>query len=287
MTPEAWRRDRQDRVESALAEVFAEAWPPRFREACQYPLRTGGKRLRPLLCLAAAEAVGGVAGGGTPRPSEENPALIAAVALELLHTYSLVHDDLPCMDDDAMRRGRPTVHVVYGEGTAVLVGDALLTEAFATLGRLPPGLVAPMVRELAAAGGASGMIAGQALDIGLDGAVVDRGALERLHRAKTGALLRASVRMGGVAAGADSDTLAALGMFGDAVGLAFQIRDDVLDADQDAREGGPPSFVRLLGRDGAQALARAQADAAVAAVRHLPAPGPLCALAAMAVERDA
>ncbi len=276
MTPDAWRRSRNDAIEAALAEAFTDAWPARFREACRYPLQTGGKRVRPLLCLAAAEAVGGDAG---PH------AMNAAVALELLHTYSLVHDDLPCMDDDALRRGRPTVHVVYGEGTAVLVGDALLTEAFATLGRLPPALVGPMVRELASAGGATGMIAGQAVDVGLDGPVVDRAALERLHRAKTGALLRASVRMGGLAAGADAAALAALTTFGEAVGLAFQVRDDVLDAEQDARVGGPPSFVRLLGLDGAQALARAQVEVAVSAVQGLAAPAHLCALAMLMVER--
>lgn len=274
----AWTAAQLARFEPALAQVFAEAWPATFREACCYPLQTGGKRIRPLLCLAAAEAV-------RPDADVEGAPLAAALALELLHTYSLVHDDLPCMDDDDERRGRPTVHVVYGQGTAVLVGDALLTEAFAVLASLPAGLSGALVRELAAAGGARGMIAGQAVDIGLDGPIVTREALERLHRAKTGALLRASVRMGALAVGASPAELDALSTYGDAVGLAFQVQDDILDADEDSGAEGPPSFVKLLGLEGASRLAREEAARADAAVASLPAPLALRALARLIVDR--
>ena len=273
-----WTTHALARFEPALAEVFADAWPPAFRDACRYPLQTGGKRIRPLLCLAAAEAV-------RPDAEVESAPLAAAIALELLHTYSLVHDDLPCMDDDDERRGRPTVHVVYGQGAAVLVGDALLTEAFAVLASLPAGLGAALVRELAAAGGARGMIAGQAVDIGMDGPIVTRDALERLHRAKTGALLRASVRMGALAVGASAAELEALSAYGEAVGLAFQVQDDILDADQDSGDEGPPSFVKLLGLDGAGRLARDEVARADAAVAHLPAPQALRALARLIVDR--
>jgi geranylgeranyl pyrophosphate synthase len=278
----AWTAARLPVLEAALAGCFADAFPPRLQEACRYPISTGGKRIRPLLCLAAAEAVGG----------DWRTALPAAVALELLHTYSLVHDDLPCMDDDDERRGRPTVHKVYGEGVAVLVGDALLTEAFAVLAAhgqsddppAPPRSSA-LVRELARAGGAAGMIAGQGVDIGMDGPVADVEALVRLHRAKTGALLRASVRMGAIAVGADAGALAALSTYGDAVGLAFQVQDDVLDADQDAGDDGPPSFVKLFGLDGARAEAARHATEARAALAGLPSPAALEALARRIVER--
>ncbi len=290
----AWNAAQLARFEPALAQVFADAWPEAFREACRYPLQTGGKRIRPLLCLAAAEAVRPhfvplegplTPSRGTPDSEVESAPLAAAVALELLHTYSLVHDDLPCMDDDDERRGRPTVHVVYGQGAAVLVGDALLTEAFAVLASLPAGLGGALVRELAAAGGARGMIAGQTVDIGMDGPIVTREALERLHRAKTGALLRASVRMGALAAGASAAELDALSTYGEAVGLAFQVQDDILDADQDSGDDGPPSFVKLLGLDGAARLAREEAARADAAVAGLSAPEALRALARLIVDR--
>ena len=271
----AWTRRRLDAFEPALNACFEDAWPPRLREACRYPLQTGGKRIRPLLAMAAAEAVGA--------PAER--ALAAATALELLHTYSLVHDDLPCMDDDDERRGRPTVHRVYGDGAAVLVGDALLTEAFAVLATEPPALAAALVRELARAGGARGMIAGQALDIGMDGALGTLGQVERLHAAKTGALLCAAVRMGGLCGGATPEQFRALDGYGCAVGLAFQVQDDVLDADQDAGESGPPSYVKLLGLQGAIDAARRYAADADAALDGLPSPEALRALARLIVER--
>lgn len=271
----AWTRRRLDAFEPALNACFTDAWPPALRDACRYPLQTGGKRIRPLLAMAAAEAVG----------AHAERALTAATALELLHTYSLVHDDLPCMDDDDERRGRPTVHRVYGDGAAVLVGDALLTEAFAVLANEPPPLAASLVRELARAGGARGMIAGQALDIGMDGALATLEQVERLHAAKTGALLRAAVRMGALCGDAQPRQLDALDRYGHAVGLAFQVQDDVLDAEQDAGDSGPPSYVKLLGLQGAIDAARRYAAEADAALEGLPSPDALRALARLIVER--
>ena len=274
--------------ETALLSRFADARPAALMEACRYPLRTGGKRIRPLLAFAAAQACG-----------DRRAALGAAVAVELLHTYSLVHDDLPCMDDDDERRGRPTVHKVYNEGVAVLVGDALLTEAFAVLAARAGNRAAQraqLVGELAAAGGAGGMIAGQAYDIGMDGPILDVDRLRVLHRAKTGALIRAAVRMGAIAAGAPAGRLTALTRYAEEVGLAFQVHDDVLDADQDAGrgDGGPPSFVKLLGVDGARAAALTHMEAALAALQPLSrtspersAVAPLAAIAIFTVERVA
>lgn len=269
----AWSATVLPRFEARLLACFADARPERLVEACRYPLQTGGKRVRPLLCFAAAEAVGASA----------ERALDVAVAVELLHTYSLVHDDLPCMDDDDERRGRPTVHKVYGDGVAVLVGDALLTEAFAVLAGAPEA--AALVRELAQAGGAGGMIAGQAYDIGMDGPIGDVERLRTLHRAKTGALIRGAVRMGAIAAGASADHLARLTRYAEEVGLAFQVHDDVLDADQDNKAGGPPSFVKLLGLDGARGVAQAHMQAARAALDGLPAPEALAGIAVYTVER--
>lgn len=255
--------------EDALAARFADAFPPRLQEACRYPLQTGGKRIRPLLCFAAAEAVGA--------PAEA--AMLPALAVELLHTYSLVHDDLPCMDDDDLRRGRPTVHKVYGEALGVLVGDALLTDAFAVLAPAPA-----LVAELAHAGGAAGMIAGQVLDI--SGGIGDLDALLALHRAKTGALIRGAVRMGAIAGGASPGQLVSLTRYGEAVGLAFQVWDDWLDAEQDAGDDGPPSFVRFFGKDGTAERARALADDAIAALADVPGADALVAIARFTVDRD-
>ncbi|MDP2311211.1 MAG: polyprenyl synthetase family protein [Pseudomonadota bacterium] len=272
----AWAAPRITAFEEALLGTFPDALPATLREACIYPLQTGGKRVRPLLTLAACESVGG----------DWRVALPAAVAVELLHTYSLVHDDLPCMDDDDVRRGRPTVHVRYGENVAVLVGDALLTESFAVLAGAgyAPSLAMKLVTELARAGGAQGMIAGQAFDIGMGGPVRELDPLVRLHRLKTGALIRCAVRMGGLCGGATD--LGALDAYGDAVGLAFQVHDDVLDADQDADEGGPPSFVKLLGVDATRLAAIAHAERASTAIAGLANADALRALARFTVERS-
>jgi geranylgeranyl pyrophosphate synthase len=274
----SWLEPRMSRLEEHLRAALSAAWPGRFAEALHYPLFGGGKRVRPAITFAACEAVDG--------EGRWEPALAAAMALELVHTYSLVHDDLPCMDDDDLRRGRPTVHKVYGEGPAVLVGDGLLTEAFAVLATAPhPAEVrVEMVRRLAVA--ARDMVGGQACDIGLDGPVTTVEALTRLHAGKTGALIAAASGLGALSAGAEPDQLARVEAYGRAVGLAFQLADDVLDADQDDHSEGPPSFVKLLGieetRRRARALA-AEAEALVAPLRH---PGALVALARFTVDRS-
>ncbi len=199
--------------------------PESMHAAMRYCVFAGGKRLRPVLCVAAAEVCGGT----------REDAFSAACALELMHTYSLVHDDLPCMDDDDLRRGRATCHKVYGEGMAVLCGDALLTEAFIVLSkargseRYPVGAI---VAELAETGGSQKLIGGQVLDLEGEGKKLSLEGLVRIHEAKTAALLTCSVRLGGMSANATPEELEALSKFGRALGLAFQVIDDILDVTQ-------------------------------------------------------
>jgi geranylgeranyl diphosphate synthase type II len=215
--------------------------PSTIHRAMRYSLFAGGKRIRPLLAIAAAEAV-------SPAPSGIESA---ACALELIHTYSLIHDDLPALDNDDLRRGRPTCHKVFGDAMAILAGDALLTLAFEALSKLENVDACrriELVRELAtAAGTVGGMIGGQVNDIEGEGQIPTAPLLESIHRAKTGALLRASVRMGAIYAGADPGELAALTRFGEHVGLAFQIVDDVLDVEQSSEALG-----KTPGKDAAQ-----------------------------------
>jgi geranylgeranyl diphosphate synthase type II len=209
--------------------------PAMLHAAMRYCVFAGGKRLRPVLCIAAAEACGG---------NREN-AMAAACALELMHTYSLVHDDLPCMDDDDLRRGRPTCHKVYGEGMAVLCGDALLTEAFAVLACSKS---VEMIAELATAGGSRKLIGGQVMDLEGEGKSLSLEELIRIHEAKTAALLTTSVRLGAMSAGADETQIAALTKFGHALGLAFQVIDDILDVTQTTENLG-----KTAGKDAAVA----------------------------------
>lgn len=278
MTWASWAAPRVERLEAWLAPRFAPIWPLGFADACRYPVYGGGKRVRPLLTLAAYEAI---AGGDCA------PALPAAAAVELVHTYSLVHDDLPCMDDDDERRGRPTVHRAFDEATAVLVGDALLTEAFAAVTEVdaPDAVRVALVRELAQAAGSTGMVGGQAADVGLGASIADPAVLERLHRLKTGALIRWATRAGARVARADDDALAALTAYGEHVGLAFQLADDLLDAHEAASDDGPPSFVRLLGEPATRARALALADEAIAIADRLGSPV-LAELARFIVTRD-
>ena len=277
---DAWLGARLERLDRHLRAALSDAWPDPFGEALRYPVFGGGKRVRPGLVFAAWDAV---SGGADPEP-----AMACAAAVELVHTYSLVHDDLPSMDDDDVRRGRPTVHVVYGEGSAVLVGDALLTEAFATLSRAPlsAGVRIAMVQDLADAAGHRGMVGGQAMDVGLGGPVVDLDALGRLHAGKTGALITAAAVLGARAADATDDVRERMARYGRDVGLAFQLADDVLDAEQDEGDDGPPSFVRLLGIDETRRRARALVDEAISLVSDLPRPDALVAIARFVVERD-
>jgi geranylgeranyl diphosphate synthase type II len=214
--------------------------PAALSRAVRYSLFAGGKRLRPALVLGSAEAVGG---------SIED-ALPAAAAFEMIHTYSLIHDDLPSMDDDSLRRGRPTSHVVFGEAVAILAGDALQSHAFALLADPPPPCRIPAERrvravaELALAAGASGMVGGQVFDLESEGKPVDAAALERIHRHKTGALIRAAARVGAIVAGAADVDLERLTRFGEEAGLGFQIVDDILDV-----EGSEKTLGKSAGKD--------------------------------------
>lgn len=286
---------RRPAIESALDSALpaADALPVDLPAALRYAVLGNGKRLRPILVLAACEAAGG----------ETEPALPPAVAVELIHAYSLVHDDLPALDDDDLRRGSPTTHRAFGEATAVLVGDALQTAAFEALTgeRARQALSEParlgMVTRLAAAIGAGGMVGGQALDLALEGRP-DAGVAElrHTHRLKTGALLRVSVELGGLAGGAGEAQLHALGAFGGHVGLAFQIVDDVLDVEASTEELGKTAgadaahhkatYPGLLGLEAAKAWARQERDAALTALEPLgEAAEPLRALARYIIDR--
>jgi geranylgeranyl diphosphate synthase type II len=273
-------------IDDALARVLAGlAAPAVIAEPVRYSLLGPGKRLRPCLTLTTADAVAGLA--GTSTDEARTRALPAACAVEMVHTYSLVHDDLPAMDNDALRRGRPTTHVVYGDGMAILAGDGLLTEAFGVLVRWPSPAVgdrrvaAPPAERcvrgvalLAAAAGIDGMVGGQAIDLTISAR--DPDALEDLHLRKTGALIRASAVLGALMAGASESAIAAVDAYAREVGLAFQIIDDVLDvegsnealgktAGKDA-EQGKPTFPAFYGVRESRRLAEACVARAAAAL---------------------
>ncbi len=220
-------------IDSALDTYLPaeETHPATIHKAMRYSVFAGGKRLRPALTLAAAESCGG----------DSKCALRAACAVECIHTYSLIHDDLPCMDDDDLRRGRPTSHKVFGEGIAVLAGDALLTIAFEILARAPVSSrynTADLISELASASGSRWLIAGQVLDLENEGKQIGGDALQFIHQAKTAALLTSSIRLGAMSANASESELASLTQFGQALGLAFQIIDDILDVTQTTEKLG-------------------------------------------------
>jgi len=272
------------------------AAPPRLLEAIEYSLMAGGKRLRPALVLECAKAC------GMPRPpgaaAAWKSALAAAAAMELIHTFSLVHDDLPAMDDDDLRRGRPTNHKVYGEAIAILAGDAMTTMAFEILAGDADAAVSPqLVRELASAAGPEGMIGGQVIDIDPQQRPAKLADLQRLHRMKTGALLRASCRMGAITAGAEPAKLAALDAYGRHLGLAFQIVDDILDQTATAEQigkatnkdaaKGKVTYPMLLGLEASQREAQRQLAAALKAIEAFgPTAEGLRALARFVVERN-
>ena len=242
MTLAEYMTRQQKAVEAALDHWVPgeEQNPATIHRAMRYSLFAGGKRVRPLLAMAAAEAV-----SDAPSGIES-----CACALEMIHTYSLIHDDLPALDNDDLRRGRPTCHKVFGDAMAILAGDALLTLAFEVLAKLDAGAErrVELVRELATASGTvGGMIGGQVNDIEGEGKHPTGRLLDSIHRAKTGALLRASVRMGAIYAGADAEQLKALTGFGEHVGLAFQIVDDILDVEQSSEALG-----KTAGKDAAQ-----------------------------------
>ncbi len=268
MPPEfsAWVAQQQAEVERALSAALPAAAPAGLCQAMRYAVLDGGKRLRPLLVLATAEAVGASA----------EQAMPAACAVEMIHAYSLVHDDMPCMDNDVLRRGKPTVHVQFGEASALLAGDALQAQAFAVLlpedHSVPLDLSARWCRLLAMASGAQGMAGGQAIDLASVGVPLDQAALTHMHRLKTGALLQASVMMGAACAEISPTQTQALSRYGAALGLAFQVVDDILDVTADASTLGKtagkdaandkPTFVSLMGLTQAQAHADALLDEA-------------------------
>ncbi|KIG08586.1 polyprenyl synthetase family protein [Caballeronia concitans] len=262
MTFEQWMRATLDRVETALEHYLpgTDIAPARLHEAMRYAVLGGGKRVRPLLVHAAGELTGASA----------QAVEAASAALEMIHVYSLVHDDMPAMDDDALRRGKPTVHIQYDEATALLVGDALQSQAFIALTANGNGLTdsqqAALVRELAVASGSVGMAGGQAIDLESVGRKLSRPELETMHRKKTGALLRASVRMGALAGEQPgAEALAALDQYAAAVGLAFQVVDDILDVTADSATLGKtagkdaqhdkPTYVSIIGLDASRELA--------------------------------
>ena len=289
-----WTAHCLTQVEAALSEWVPASAPAGLGEAMRYAVLDGGKRLRPLLTLAAARAVAGA--------GELPAAMRSACAVELIHAYSLVHDDMPCMDNDVLRRGKPTVHVAYGEAQALLAGDALQALAFELLtpedGSVAPAVQARLCAALARAAGHHGMAGGQAIDLAHVGLAMPEAALRDMHRRKTGAMLEVSVHMGALSAGADGPTLACLQRYAQAIGLAFQVVDDILDVTADSATLGKtagkdqandkPTFVSLLGLAGAQAQAQTLLQDALAALDAavLSDDGALRALAHMVVQRD-
>ena len=288
----AWSAAHLDSVEAALSRWVVTHAPARLGDAMRYAVLDGGKRLRPLLVMAASEATHG------------NPAaaLRAACAVELIHAYSLVHDDMPCMDNDELRRGKPTVHVKFGQAQALLAGDALQALAFELLtpedDDIPAAMQAKLCRLLARAAGHEGMAGGQAIDLASIGRRLTEDELRQMHRLKTGALLQGSVMMGAASGRPDARAREALSAYGAAVGLAFQVVDDVLDVTAESGTLGKtagkdaahdkPTYVSLLGVERSQAYAQ---ELLLEATRALAASGladtrALLALAEMVVNRD-
>ena len=291
---DAYQTSSQARVNAALERLFVAPAPElaRLYEAMRYSVMNGGKRVRPLLAYAACEALGAA-------PEQANGA---ACAVELIHAYSLVHDDLPAMDDDDLRRGQPTTHKAFDEACAILAGDGLQSLAFSAL--LDPTLTTldaetrlRMVNGLAFAAGPAGMVGGQAIDLGSVGLKLDQAALEYMHRHKTGALIEASVKLGALASGqATDDNLQALSVYARAIGLAFQVQDDILDVESDTatlgkRQGADiardkPTYPALMGLEQAKSYALELRDQALNALRPFDAAaGPLRELARYIVDR--
>jgi farnesyl diphosphate synthase len=299
---ETWVRQELEAVEAALEHWVPAGAPAGLGLAMRYGVLDGGKRLRPLLVLAAAQAVGGL----------REAALRAACAVELIHAYSLVHDDMPCMDNDVLRRGKPTVHVQYGEAQAMLAGDAMQALAFEVLTPtpgdsaaspgssegVPPALQAQLCGLLARAAGHAGMAGGQAIDLASIGLQLDERTLRDMHHRKTGALLQASVLMGAACGHTTPAQWEALADFGDALGLAFQVIDDILDVTQASETLGKtagkdmhhnkPTYVSVLGLEEARRHAAKLRDKAQAALARggLPDAAWLSVLADRVVERD-
>lgn len=292
---EAYLALRREEVDGALDRLLPPetAWPETLHRAMRYSLFAGGKRLRPILALEAAQAVGG----------ESRPVLEAACALELIHTYSLIHDDLPALDDDAMRRGAPTCHVAFGEATAILAGDALLTHGLGLLAQYPQEEIYAAVKVqalqvLVAAIGTEGMIGGQIADLEAErnGGAPSVDLVRTIHENKTGRLIRAALAVGGILSFAEDADLETLDEYGRAVGLAFQIKDDLLDVESDAETlgkttgkdaaAGKATFPAALGAERSRAMLQETVAAAVEAASRLPGgSGRLAELARFVAER--
>lgn len=270
---EAYLSDRQRIVEEALQRYLPDedSVPQELHTAMHYSVFAGGKRIRPILCLAALEACGG----------DMAPAMPVACALELIHTYSLIHDDLPAMDNDDFRRGKPTSHKVFGEAMAILAGDALLTEAFVLLSRAEKVRLAAerrlaVIQEIANAAGIAGMVGGQALDIKAEKNEPDFEGLKGIHQRKTGALIVVAVKAGAILAGASDEKIQALGVYGSHVGIAFQIADDILNVEGDSTlmgkqtgsdlASGKVTYPLLLGVENSKAKLAEHVETAISAI---------------------
>ena len=288
---DAWARARLDEVEVALSDWVPADAPAGLGEAMRYGVLDGGKRLRPLLVLAACEAVDGA----------HDAAMRAAVAVELIHAYSLIHDDMPCMDNDVLRRGKPTVHVAFGEAQAMLAGDAMQALAFEVLtpeAGMTPALQARLCALLARAAGHAGMAGGQAIDLASIGKPLSESTLRDMHRRKTGALLQASVVMGAACGAPAAVVSQALAEYGGALGLAFQVVDDILDVTQASEtlgktagkdvDNNKPTYVSILGLTSAKRYAERLRDDAHRALSRsgLTNTVALAMLADKVVERD-
>jgi len=287
-------KERCRLIESALADALPEhtgSSAARLFEAMRYSLFAGGKRIRPVLALASCEAVGG----------RMERALGLGCALEMIHTYSMIHDDLPCMDDDDLRRGKPTNHKIYGDAMATLAGDALLTDAFKVLARscdgVPPALMLEVIAELAEAAGSDGMVGGQVIDILSEGEATDTAKLEYLHSKKTGALFLAAVRGGARLGGATKPQLEKLSDYGRALGLAFQVTDDILDVEASTEQmgkrthkdesRGKATYPALMGLEQSHEFARSLVARAHSALTSLGERAePLRRIASYVVERN-
>lgn len=273
----AWLADRTSHIETVLDRLLpsSAAAPENLHQAMRYAVLGGGKRVRAVLVYAAGEAS---LQAGSPASAQEIALDYAAAAVEMIHAYSLVHDDLPCMDNDALRRGRPTVHVRFNEATAMLAGDALQPLAFELLAQMPiaPALIVQATQILARAAGSLGMAGGQAIDCDSVGLLLTRDQLQTMHSLKTGAMLDASVLLGGIVAGAGSTLRQGLETYAQAVGLAFQVADDILDVTSDTATlgktagkdaaGNKPTYVSIMGLNESRKLLeslRVQAHAAL------------------------
>lgn len=277
-------------VEQLLNDLVKEDGT-RLTAAMRHSLLAGGKRIRPVLCVAAAEAISGKAA--------EAAVWHSGCAIEMIHTYSLIHDDLPAMDDDDLRRGRPTCHRAFDEATAILAGDALLTLAFEVLGNLPGAdaqKCLAVIRRISAAAGPRGMVEGQMRDMAAEGTALDAWALQEMHGLKTGAMIEASVASGAILAGADPESLSALIRYARKIGLAFQVADDILNVEGDPEKMGKAvgtdqlrkksTYPSLMGMDGAKAFAEGLvAEALDALIPFDKWAGPLRAIAAYIITR--